>query len=264
MARVIEYVYRESVVHSLNPLSKLAWALGVMLLALTFNNVYYLLTLLSSVVAVAIAGKVLKDLRTVVKGLAFFAGILIILQIIFFQGQEILFYLLPGQRLPVTCEALYMGVAMAVRMMTVILSFLIFLATTQYKDIILALTEKLKLPYDYVFMFMTALRFVPAFMAEAVQVRYAQQVRCCPVDSGNPWHKIKAYSAVALPLVLISLKKAERLAIAMETRGYGSGVRTYYKEPAITKLDIMIILLTLISVMLAFILRWQGFGVVQL
>ncbi|SHF01740.1 energy-coupling factor transporter transmembrane component T family protein [Desulforamulus putei] len=264
MARVIEYVYRESVVHSLNPLSKLAWALGVMFLALAFNNVYYLLTLLSTVVAVALLGKVLKDLATVFKGLTVFAGILVLLQVIFFQGEEVLFYLLPGHILPVTGEALYMGLAMAVRMMAVVLSFIIFLATTQYKDIILVLTEKLKLPYDYVFMFMTALRFVPTFMAEAVQVRYAQQVRGCPVDSGNPLQKIKAYATVALPLVLISLKKAERLAIAMETRGYGSGIRTYYKEPAITKLDMMVILSTLIFIVLALFLRMQGYGVVQL
>lgn len=262
MARVIEYVYRESMIHDLNPLSKLAWALGVMVLALTFNDVYYLLALLSTVVAVALLGKVLKDLASVFKGLTVFAGILVFLQVLFFQGGEVLFYLLPGQLLPVTGEALYLGLAMGVRMMAVVLSFLIFLATTQFKDIILVLTEKLKLPYDYVFMFMTALRFVPTFMAEAVQIRYAQQVRGCPVDSGNPLQKIKAYVTVALPLVLISLKKAERLAIAMETRGYGSGSRTYYKEPALTKLDMLVVLLILALIMLALFLRIQGYGVV--
>ncbi len=262
MARVVEYVYRESPVHQLHPLSKLAWALGVMVLALTFNDVYYLLVLLSSVVMVALLGQVLKDLAFVMKGLVIFGSILVVLQVFFSQGQDVLFYLLMGKYLAVTREALMLGFAMALRMMTVVLSFLVFLATTQFKDIILVLTEKLKLPYDYVFMFMTALRFVPTFMMEAVQVSYAQQVRGCPIDTGNPLRKIKAYVAVALPLVLISLKKAERLAIAMETRGYGSGSRTYLKEPSLGRPDFFALFLISITIVLAVLLRIKGFGVI--
>lgn len=152
---------------------------------------------------------------------------------------------------------------MGLRMITVVLSFLIFLSTTQFKDILLVLTEKLRLPYDYVFMFMTALRFVPTFLDEAVQVRYAQQVRGCPVDSGNPWQKLKAYQAVALPLVLVSLKKAERLAIAMETRGFGCGKRTYYQEPVLTKLDTLVMVMVIATVILAITFRLQGYGIVH-
>lgn len=263
MARVVEYVYRDSMMHCLHPLSKLAWALGIMVLALTFSDIFYLLAVFSSVLMVAVLGKVLKDLAFVLKGLTVFAGVLVLLQVLFFQGNDILFYLLPGKHLAVSREALVLGLSMGVRMMTVVLSFLVFLATTQFKDIILALTEKLRLPYDYVFMFMTALRFVPTFMAEIVQVSYAQQVRGCPVDSGNPLRKIKAYISIALPLVLISLKKAERLAIAMETRGYGSGTRTYYKEPALGGIDIMLIILSLSVMILAVVMRMQGFGVIQ-
>ena len=249
MARVIEYIYRDSIIHQLNPISKLAWALGVMVLALTFNDPYYLLALLLSVGLVGLTGRVLKDLSGVMKGLSIFALILVLLQVIFYHGAY--------------QEAIALGIAMGLRMMTVVLSFLVFLSTTQYKDIILVLTEKMKLPYDYVFMFMTSLRFVPTFLNEAIQVGYAQQVRGCPIDSGNPWRKMKAYIAVALPLVLISLKKAERLAIAMETRGYGSNNRTYYKEPIISTLDYFVIFLVVILIIGAIILRCKGLGVLH-
>lgn len=249
MARVVEYIYRDSMVHQLNPLSKLAWALGIMVMALTFNDPYYLLGLLASVVLVGLTGRVIKDLTFVLKGLSIFALILVLLQVIFYQGEY--------------REAITLGLAMGLRMMTVVLSFLVFLSTTQYKDIILVLTEKLKLPYDYVFMFMTSLRFVPTFLNEAIQVGYAQQVRGCPIDSGNPLRKLKAYIAVALPLVLISLKKAERLAIAMETRGYGSSNRTYYKEPVIRTLDHFLIFLVVVLIIGALILRFKGFGVLH-
>ncbi|RYD05298.1 hypothetical protein N752_10010 [Desulforamulus aquiferis] len=231
-----------------------------MILALAFNDIFYLMAVFTSVVAVAAIGKVMKDLAFVLKGLTIFAGILVLLQVLFFKGEHVLFYLLPGDRLAITTEAILLGLAMGLRMMTIVLSFLVFLATTQFKDIVLALTEKLKLPYDYVFMFMTALRFVPTFLSEAVQVSYAQQVRGCPVDSGNPFKKVKSYISVSLPLVLISLKKAERLAIAMETRGYGSSNRTYYKEPIIGKADLIFIALTVVIIIVALILRFQGLG----
>lgn len=247
MARVVEYIYRDSLIHRLNPLSKLAWALGVMVLALTFNHPYFLLGLLVSVGMVGLMGGVLKDLMFVMKGLSIFAVILVLLQVLFYQGEY--------------REALTLGLAMGLRMMTVVLSFLIFLSTTQYKDIILVLTEKLKLPYDYVFMFMTSLRFVPTFLNEAVQVGYAQQVRGCPIDSGNPLRKLKAYIAVALPLVLISLKKAERLAIAMETRGFGCSNRTYFKEPIIRPVDYVVISLVVVLIVAAVTLRFKGLGV---
>ena len=249
MARVIEYIYRDSIIHQLNPLSKLAWALGVMVLALTFNDPYYLLALLISVGLVGLTGRVMKDLSGVMKGLSIFALILVLLQVVFYHGAY--------------REAVTLGIAMGLRMMTVVLSFLVFLSTTQYKDIILVLTEKMKLPYDYVFMFMTSLRFVPTFLNEAIQVGYAQQVRGCPIDSGNPWRKMKAYIAVALPLVLISLKNAERLAIAMETRGYGSNNRTYYKEPIISTLDYFVIFLVVVLIIGAIILRCNGLGVLH-
>lgn len=263
MAPVLEYMERNSWVHRLNPLSKLLWALGIMVLALSYNDIRYLLVVLSLVLIIGLQAQVLGSLTGVVKGLSIFAGILVILQVLFYRGNNVLFYILPNQNLPVTKEALFLGLAMGLRMMTVVLSFLVFLTTTQFKDIILVFTEKLRLPYDYVFMFMTALRFVPTFMTEAVQVSYAQQVRGCPVDRGNPLQKIKAYVAIALPLVFISLKKAERLAIAMETRGYGSGSRTYYKEPVISKVDKLVMVLIAILVGLALVLRVQGLGSVH-
>lgn len=263
MAPVLEYMERSSWVHRLNPLSKLLWALGIMVLALAYNDIKYLLVVLGLVLLIGLQAQVLGSLTGVVKGLSIFAGILVILQVLFYRGNDVLFYILPNQTLPVTKEALLLGLAMGLRMMTVVLSFLVFLTTTQFKDIILVFTEKLRLPYDYVFMFMTALRFVPTFMTEALQVSYAQQVRGCPVDSGNPLQKIQAYVAIALPLVFISLKKAERLAIAMETRGYGSGKRTYYKEPVISKVDKLVMVLIVLLIGLALVLRIQGLGSVH-
>jgi len=99
MARVVEYVYRESPVHNLHPLSKLAWALGMMVLAFTFQDARYLLAVFLTTVAVAAAGKVLKDLTFVIKDLTLFAGILLLLQVLIGRDGQVLFT--PGQNIAV-------------------------------------------------------------------------------------------------------------------------------------------------------------------
>jgi energy-coupling factor transport system permease protein len=238
----------------------MAWMLAVMLIALIFTDSYYLLTVLISVLVMAAVAGILPKLIPVIKGLSVFALVLALLQLVFWQQGEILFYLLPGHHLPIYSEAVILGISMGLRMMAVMLSFLVFLATTQFKDILLALTEKLKLPYDYVFMFMTALRFIPVFLTEITKVKEAQTSRCCQVDGGNPVVKFKSYFSVALPLVIISLQKADKLAMAMETRGYGSGKRTYYKQQSILPQDIVLMLACALLVLLAIIIRINGFG----
>ena len=66
-------------------------------------------------------------------------------------------------------------------------------------------------------MFMTACTY-PTFFSEVRQVSEAQQARAYAVRM-EPRQKIRAYAPVAVPLVLLSLNKADQLALAMETRG---------------------------------------------
>lgn len=259
---MIEYVSGNSSVHRLNPLSKLVWLLSVMVLALSFTHYVYLLAVLASVMLVALLGGVLNKLVPVFKGLMIFSLVMLLLQILFNKSGPVVCYLLPGQYLAVHQQAWQLGIAMGLRMMAIILSFLIFLATTQYKDITLTLTEKLKLPYNYVFMFMTALRFVPVFLNEMRLVNQAQAARGWTVDGNNLLIKLKAYAPVAVPLVLLSLHKAERLAMAMETRGYGSGPRTTYKQMKLELTDKLVLIIILVLSILILCARFKGYGVI--
>lgn len=238
MAAAVEYIPRSSPVHNLNALTKIFWSLFILAGGLLFSDYRYLLALLISVLLVAAAGRVLIDLLPLTTGLSVFALILLLIQALFYDQGKVLFHLIPlVGYLPVTDQGLLSGLAMALRMMTLVLSFLVFLATTRTQEIVLTLVEKLKIPYDYAFMFMTALRFVPTFMGEIKQITEAQQARGYALEGWNPVKKIKAYAPVAVPLVLISLNKAENMAMAMETRGYGGGRRTYLREPRMQGVD---------------------------
>lgn len=262
MAAAIEYIHGNSLVHRLNAMSKIIWSLFVLVLGLLFNDYRYLLLLLVSVLFVAALSGVLRNFLPVCGGLSIFALILLIIQALFYDQGHVLFYLIPGTSfLPVTDQGLLTGLAMAARMLALVLSFMVFLATTRTQDIILTLVEKFKIPYDYAFTFLTALRFIPTFFGEARQVREAQQARGYAVEGGNPIKKIMSYAPVGVPLVLLSLNKAENLSMAMETRGYGSGRRTYLRDPRPGMADYCLTGVMALLLAISIVARVKGYGI---
>lgn len=262
MAAAVEYIPVNSLVHRLNAVTKMLWALTILVCGLIFNDYRYLLALLASVLVVACAGRLIKNLLPVSVGLSVFALILLLIQALFYDQGNLLFYIIPGyNKLPVTDYGLLSGVAMAARMMTIVLSFLVLLSTTRIQDLVFTLVEKFKVPYDYAFMFMTALRFIPTFLGEVRQVSEAQQARGYALEGFNPIKKIRSYAPVTVPLVLISLNKAENLALAMETRGYSGGRRTYLKKPGVTGSDYFFVAALFLLLIFSIAVRVRGYGV---
>lgn len=261
MASAVEYIPKDSPVHRLNALTKICWSLCVLAGGLLFSDYRYLLALLASVLLVAAAARVLGNLLPAMAGLSVFALILLLIQALFYDQGKLLFHLVPfSNSLPVTDLGLLSGLAMAARMLALVLSFMVFMATTRTQEVVLTLVEKLKMPYDYTFMFTTALRFIPTFLGEVRQVSQAQQARGHAVEGMNPVKKIRAYAPVMVPLVLLSLNKAEHLAIAMETRGFGSGPRTYLKNPDLRSADYLIMALLAVVLALTVAARIAGYG----
>ncbi len=262
MAGVVEYLPKASPVHRLNPLAKMAWALVVLVLSMTYTDYFYLIVLFHSVLAVALCAGVLREIAGLFKGLFTFAFILFLMQVLFFDAGTELFKLLPVGRgyLGVTDQGIEFGVAMAFRMLSVVVSFLVFLTTTRTQDMLNTLVEKLRVPYDFAFMVLTAIRFIPTFIGELKQIADAQKSRAFVVEGWNPVNKIKAYLPIAVPLVLSSLKKARQMALAMETRGYGAGRRTYLKELTIVGTDIVIIVLAVLLLVAGITARLAGYG----
>jgi energy-coupling factor transport system permease protein len=86
-------------------------------------------------------------------------------------------------------------------------------------------------------MFTTALRFIPTFIDEMSQIMQAQMSRGYNSDTRNPFKKLIIMIPLAIPLLVSSIKKTEKLAISMEVRGFGSGPRSHYREIKLTSAD---------------------------
>lgn len=231
MSGVAEYVAKESPIHRLHPLTKLFWSLAVVSASFIFQNLVGQLAVLLSIILVAVLGRVLKELIPAFVGLMVVAGIFILFQIFFITDGETLFTLIPGTHIGrVTDEGLWACLAMAGRMIVITASFPVMMATTQIKDLVVALVNSLRIPYTYAFMFVTSLRFIPTFLGEMDQIMQAQCSRGYVTEGRNPIRKLFSLGPLAVPLLISSVRKAQRLAVSMETRGFGSGQRSHLHE----------------------------------
>lgn len=262
MSAVVDYIPRDSFLHKLNPLTKICWTLLILVIAIIFNHYLYMISLLAVILLTAVFGKVFREISRLFKGLIVFASIMFLMQVLFFDQGATLFHLIPvgPGYLRITDQGLLLSMSMAFRMLAILISFLVFLATTKIQDMVNVLVEKLKIPYDYAFMFLTSMRFIPTFMNEVRQISDAQKARGFVLEGWNPVKKMVAYLPISVPLVLLSLKKAQQLALAMVTRGYGAGVRTHLREVETGTADYMMILVMAGILACAIWVRLQGFG----
>ena len=81
-----------------------------------------------------------------------------------------------------------------------------------------------KFPAHELAMMMTiALRFIPTLLEEADKIMKAQLARGADLESGNIFKRAKAMLPILIPLFVNSFRRAEELALAMESRCYHGG-----------------------------------------
>ena len=259
MSVVANYIPRDSFVHRLSPLTKLFWSFLLMTLSCFFRDPVVLAGLFLSIVVVALVAGILKEMFPVFKGLLLIAGLFILFQIFFISDGKTIFTLIPGTGIGrVTDIGLTGCLAMGARMIVIAASFPILMGTTQIKDLVVVLVEKLKIPYPYAFMFVTSLRFVPTFMQEMDQIIQAQSSRAHRLDNKNFVKRFLSICPLAIPLMVTSVKKAERMAISMETRGFGVGKRTNLHTKQFRPVDAAVCSALLVMGMVAVALHFQG------
>jgi len=84
--------------------------------------------------------------------------------------------------------------------------------------------EKIKVPVHEVAMMMSiALRFIPILLEETDKIMKAQLARGADLDSGSVFRRVKAMVPILVPLFISAFRRANDLALAMESRCYHGG-----------------------------------------
>lgn len=141
------------------------------------------------------------------------------------RGDTVLFQIGP---LPVALENVMTGLSLGLRSLVFASWSLLFVFTTDPTKLVLSFMQHLKLPPRFGFGMMAAYRFLPLFQREFQQIRTAHRIRGANEEKGwrNRFKNMKRY---AIPLLAGAIRKAERVAVAMESKGFdGSRDRSYY------------------------------------
>ncbi|WP_342429626.1 energy-coupling factor transporter transmembrane component T [Neobacillus sp. FSL H8-0543] len=239
-----QYQPGNSFLHKVDPLNKILWMLCVSVLAFIYSTTLPHLILFSSVFLVA---NLLARLsfKFIIKGiwlLAVFSLGFFILQLLFLPGSKVLFSI---GSIEIYQEAVDFATAVTFRMITVFLTSLVFVVTTDPRDLVLSLTQHLKIPYRIAYSLFIALRFIPTLESEAKIIESAQIIRGAGKQKGLK-HKLDNFKRFAMPLLMGALRRVHVTAITMEARGYGAfRERTYSRQIKITKNSIIFMIANL-------------------
>ena len=166
--------------------------------------------------------------------------------------------------LTITKEGIVLGVKMSLRLVLLLLvsSLMTFttspIVLTDGIESLLRPFKKIGVPAHELAMMMTiALRFIPTLLEETDRIMKAQMSRGADFSSGNIMKRAKNMLPILIPLFISSFRRADELALAMETRCYRGGEgRTRMHELVYGKGDALTGLVMLgLFALLAF-LRW--------
>lgn len=218
--RLSYYVKRDSVLHHLNPLTKIFLALSIILVSI-FNPWYWTshIILLLVIVPLSFAGKVSREyFSTLLRLIIPTVGFIFVMQA-FFQpvGENVIFKFL---FLDVTRESILFAFRISTRIAVMISAFALFLMTTHPSELMSDLTRR-GLPGQFAYVIISTLQILPQVQAKAQTIIAAQRSR--GLDTESTFMK-RAGSVVPLvgPLVFGSLAEVEERAIAIEARGFTS------------------------------------------
>ncbi|RUS46125.1 energy-coupling factor transporter transmembrane protein EcfT [Cohnella sp. AR92] len=128
----------------------------------------------------------------------------------------------------ITKESFFRGLHLGFRALSVASAGLLFGLTTRPVMLFYSLMQQAKLPPKYAYSFMAAIRMVPILVEEFQTRRHALKIRGT-VRKGWGGKLYRSISRYAVPLLAQSIRRAHRVAVAMEAKRFaGRGGRTYY------------------------------------
>lgn len=241
-----QYFPGDTLIHKLDPRIKLL-IVTLYIMSLFFINSFksYIYVLLFIILVIYISKVPFKIILKGLKPLRFIIIVTFVINIFMTKGEE-LFSLGP---LMVTKEGLSYSIFMVLRIVFLIVGTSLLtlttspIALTDGIERLLKPFERIGLPAHELAMMMTiALRFIPTLLEETDKIVKAQQARGADFESGNIAQRARNLVPLLVPLFINSFRRADDLAIAMESRCYrGGDNRTSLNELTLRNEDIIIL-----------------------
>ena len=236
------YLDEATWVHRLDPRTKIVGTLIVFSLCLCFNHPLYMAGITLAVLAIAFSARALLNFWR----LRFILGLLVLFSVLlwpfFVKGPTFLWAWGPFH---LSRESILYGVAVGIRLASLVGTGLILLSTTRNEELTNGLI-RMGLPHPVAFAFSTSLRLLPTFAGAGATIIQAQVSRGLDLESGSIFSRIGKFIPQAVPLFFYAIRHTNLLAMALESRGFSPGSkRTLYDEPRMRRTDYVVLALLL-------------------
>lgn len=256
------YYPADSLLHRLDPRTKLLGVVIFMVLIFMAQSVTAMLLLTALTIVLMIMSRVpVKQVLSGLKPILFILVFAFVLNIFTGTGNE---WLKLGP-FRITDQGVYTAIRMAARLILLIMNTTLLLTLTTTPVMVADAMEKLFNPltrfgfpaHEMAMMMSIALRFVPTLLEETEKIMKAQSSRGADYDTGGLISKAKGLVSVLIPLFVSAFKRAEDLATAMEARCYRGGEgRTRMKSLKFTHADLAFAVFLAIATVVFLILQY--------
>ena len=243
-----------SPIHKLDPRSKILISIVFIVSVFLANNPISLAFLTVSVMALVAVSRI--SFSVVFKGVKPIIIIVLITAVInVFMTKGAGAPLLSFWIINIYTEGIVRAIFMALRVILLIIGSSILLtyttspiSLTDGLESLLSPLKVIKVPvHTFAMMMSIALRFIPTLVEETEKIMNAQKSRGADFSSGGLIKRAKSLIPILIPLFVSSFKRAEELAVAMESRCYrGDKNRTKLVKLQFRGVDIAFFALTLL------------------
>lgn len=222
-----QYYPVESVIHGLDPRTKLAITFIYLLSLFLANNKYmYLLALAVLVLYILLSKVPLNYMIKGLRGILFFIMVSVVLNMFFTKGDPFIDWWM----IHISWQGFRTACYTVLRILFLVLGASVITYTTTPTKLTDGLErgfhwlKRLKVPVHEVAMMVSiALRFIPILIEELDKIMKAQQARCADFENGSLMARLKSLFPVILPMFVSAIRRANELALAMEARCYRGG-----------------------------------------
>ena len=223
-----QYLPGKSAVHRIDPRVKILLVVFYIVAIFVTDTFWMYGVFAAYVLGAALIAKVpLRVLLRSIKPLLFIVVFTFIMNLLLVREGELL---LQVWKIRIYSDGILYAVRLALRLILLVLGTSMLTLTTSPLSLTDALERLLKplsiirFPAHELAMMMTiALRFIPTLLEEADKIMKAQKARGADFETGNMFQKAKALVPLLVPLFVNAFRRADELAMAMESRCYHGG-----------------------------------------
>ena len=222
-----QYYPADSVLHRLDPRVKLCGTLVYVISLFLFQSFAGYIVATVFLVSMIVLSRV--PFGFMVRGLKAIFVLLIltaVLNAFLTPGRELVTF----WKITITIEGVRLATFMVLRLVYLIIGSSIMTLTTTPSSLTDGLEKGLgwlkvfRVPVHEIAMMMSiALTFIPVLLEETDKIMKAQQARGADFESGNIIRRVRALVPILVPLFVSAFRRANDLALAMESRCYRGG-----------------------------------------